>query len=450
MDEARAKPSLVDDPEFLADLEELDRGLAAPRKGKRVSHAAIAVSRAASAPLASISERGPAEAPIVLQPGSKRPLLDLFPPEPASAMPRVPAPLGRGTTSAPRLARPMRVAAPFEETVSPVSSDQAFYGFAEPPFALEPDMRFLYHNTEHDRVLQEIVQAIARRDPLIVVTGPAGVGKTLLCMAIPEQLDRGALTSVIRKPPASFDELVQSLLADFGVLAREEARPRAAAGSGELVDTLRSFLGPLAALHANAVIVLDEAQNIAPEILAALDALAKSVPATIQIVLAGQPNLDRQLGRAELHAVNQRIALRLPLGPLAADEVPGYVMHRIHVAAAGPRIDFEDNAFELLYEVSGGVARTLNLVCDRVLALGSQTSTTVVSEAIVAVAADDLGLSLPQGPRSVLRTIAVALVVLVLLGLGASAAAWMFRDRVQRILTDRRTPAPTQLAPARH
>jgi len=449
VDEAHGKPSLVDDPEFLADLEELDRGLNAPRKPTRVSHAATAVSHAASAPVASPVECGPADAPIVLQPGSKRPLLDLFPSEPTSAMQHVPAPLGRGTTSAPRLPRPMRVAAPFEETVSPVSSDQVFYGFAEPPFALEPDLRFLYHCTEHDRVLQEIVQAIARRDPLIVVTGPPGVGKTLLCMAIPEQLDRRALTSVIRKPPASFDELVQSLLADFGVFAREEATARAAR-SGELVDTLRTFLGPLASLHANAVIVLDEAQNIAPEILVALDALAESVPATIQIVLAGQPILDRQLGRAELHAVNQRIALRLQLGPLAADEVPGYVMHRIHVAAAGPRIDFDDIAFELLYGVSGGVARTVNLVCDRALALGSQTSKTLVGEDLVAAAADDLGLSPSQSSRSVLQTIAVALVALVLLGLGASAAAWMFRDRVQRILTDRRTPAPAQTAPARH
>jgi len=441
---------LADDPSFLADLEELDRGLTVSRAPRRVARpfpsepaptaaarAPVSVARPAPAPPSSLTPFAPrsaADAPIVLQPGSRRPLLDLFPPE-ASAD-RLSPPLLRGTTPAPQLARPLRVAPRADEATPGAEprSDQTFYGFAEAPFALEPDLKFLYHSVEHDRVVQQIVQAIARRDAVSILTGPTGIGKTLACKAIPEQLDRRAMTSIVLTPVASFDDLVQRLLADFGVLSREELATRAAAGAGALVDTLRSFLGPLASLRANAVIVIDEAQNVAPDVLTALDELAASMPSTVQIVLAGQPSLERLIARPELRALNQRGGERVQLGVLAADEVPGYVMHRIHVAAAGPRIDFDDAALALVYDVSGGVPRIVNQVCDRALMRASQTAQTLVTAEIVTAAADDLGMSPPAAAVGLIRIVGIMLALVLLAVAGAGVSAWVFRDRMHRIV----------------
>jgi general secretion pathway protein A len=451
VNEARGKPSLADDPEFLADLDELDRGLTesrAPRKSPAARAAAPAGRpRAAPSPPASQSgvsfERGaPSEPPIVLQPGTRRPLLDLFPAPPSTAG-RLPEPLARGTAAAPKLARPPRATALAEapDAILEPPAEQTFYGFAEPAFALEPDLKFLFHSAEHDRTAQLIVEAIANRTPVSVVTGVTGVGKTLLCKAIPDQLDRRTLRSVILDPIASFDDLAQILLLDFGVLSREEVSSRAA-DTSELVNALRSFLAPLASLQANAAILIDEAQNVAPDVLASLHALAQSMSGTVQLVLVGQPSLLRTLAKPGLRAVNDAVTLRIEHGPLSSDEVPGYVMHRIHVAAAGPRLEFDDRAFAVLAEVSGGVPRIVNQICDRALTDASRASSTLVDASLVAAAADDLGMSPPPTARGTLRAVALVLAFLLLMSAGAGAAAWVFRDRIHRVLTQWQPPPP--------
>ncbi|HZT77360.1 MAG TPA: AAA family ATPase [Vicinamibacterales bacterium] len=433
----------------MAGLDELDRGVvdasvAAPTRSPRplVSVPPTVVRPPAPAVdliVAPFALRSAADAPIVMLPGARRPLLDLFPPVQAvgAALPveRMPPPLARGTATAPKLAR-----RPLERDAAEISprqprADETFYGFAEPPFDLEPDLRFLYHSTEHDRAAQQIAEAIARRDGLILVTGPTGIGKTLLCKAIADQLDQRTLISIAARPAASFDDLVRMLLADFGVLSREElAATRADAAAHELAGTLRSFLASLSSLEANAVIVLDEAQNVAPAVLGALHALAAELPRTLQIVLAGQPALTSILAQPELRAVDEHVALRLQLGPLAADEVPGYLMHRVHVAAASPHIEFDDAALDQLYEVSRGVPRIVNQICDRAISLAYDDAATKLDAKTVAAAAADLGIESPGGRREALRGIALAVAIAMCVCAGASASTWLFRDRVHQIL----------------
>jgi general secretion pathway protein A len=316
-------------------------------------------------------------------------------------------------------------------------SDETFYGFAEPAFALEPDVRFLYHSTEHDRVAQQLVEGIARREGVIVLTAPTGMGKTLLCKALVEgqgaQIDRRTLTSVLLTPPPSVDDLVRTLLVDFGVVSRDDLAARTGEG-GDPTEPLRAFLSSLAALQANAVVVFDEAQNAGSDVLLAVHALAAALPRTLQIVLVGQPALTRLLGRPELRAMLEHVALRLHVGPLAADEVAGYVLHRVHLAAASPRVEFDDGAMDRLYALSLGVPRIVNQICDRALTRAFAASATTIDGELVADAAEDLGLEMPAGPRDALRRVALLLAFVLLMGVGGSTAAWVFRDRVHAIL----------------
>lgn len=375
MDEGVSQFSPSEDPAFQAGLDELDRGLV--------------------------------DGPIVLQPGTRRPLLDLFPPVP-TVRERHPARLARDPAATPHPPSPLR-------------RDETFYGFSEAAFAVEPDLRFLYHRVEHDRVMQQIVEAIARRDGLIVVTGPPGIGKTILCRAIGDQLDRRTLTSLVSAPPVSVDALVQKLLVDFGVLPREEVAH--AVDPRERLRTLRSFLASLVSAQAHAVVILDDAQSVSAEVVAVLDELATETARALQIVLVGLPNLT--LGR---------VALRLRLGPLAADEVTGYVMHRVHIAATSPRIEFDDAALARLFDLSGGIPRLINQLCDRALTCAFERSASVIDVGTIATAAVRAGLATPYATLEPIPRVALAAGFVLLMAVGASASVLVFWHRVHLIL----------------
>src|SRR5204862_5283809 len=130
---------------------------------------------------------------------------------------------------------------------------ESFYGLDEKPFAAPPDLRFLYHSDAHDRVLQDLLASAGRRDAVAVVTGPAGIGKTMLCRALVDQLDpRTVVSFVSDAAPASADDVLKTLLVDFGVISAEEtaAGGLASASHDDLAGALRDFLASLAALRA--------------------------------------------------------------------------------------------------------------------------------------------------------------------------------------------------------
>src|SRR5262249_16261890 len=149
-------------------------------------------------------------------------LTDLFPPP---ALERPPDPT-RGAAAGPILPqRPAR--APVEPpTANPEAGYENFYGFHDRPFGPAPDLRFLYHSAPHDAASETLLTASSRRDRFPVLTGVAGSGKTLLAAAVIDQLDRRTLTSVIRDPYVTLDDLLENLLVDFGVMKRDDNRAR--------------------------------------------------------------------------------------------------------------------------------------------------------------------------------------------------------------------------------
>ena len=433
MDESRPKP-LADDPTFLAGLDDLDRGLTDEPSTLPPQHQTPTAPAHDSLIVAPFPTRSAYDAPIVVPPGSRRPLLDLFPPAPTGSSPRLER-TPRSQTSAKR--EPARAPRPAPR------AEHTFYGFSEPPFALEPEVRFLFRSIEHDRAAREILAAISRSDRTVVVTAPTGMGKTLLCRSVAEQLGRRTVWSIVERPAATYDELVEKLLVDFGVLSRDQLARAAGGGAQQRANTLRAFLASLAPLNANAVVFLDEAQNVAVPVLAAVHALAAEMPGTLQVVLAGQPSLMRVLAQPALRDITQPPTVRVRLGPLAADEVPGYVMHRIQIAAASPRIEFDDAAFEALYEASLGVPRIVNQLCDRALARAHRRSAPAIDAATLGDAARDLGIAAPSAARDAVRTVALGVAFVLLMGVGAGASAWVFRDRVHRILVHYGYVAPS-------
>lgn len=382
---------------------------------------------------------------------SRRPLIDLFPPTPGVA------PLGslpvrdRGPLPSTPPARRAPVRADAGDAPEPASGYETFYGLQEKPFTLSTDPRFFYHSTPHDAVSQRLLTAIREREGLVVLTGDVGAGKTTLCRTVIEQLDRRTLTSLVVDPFLSGEDLLKTVLADFGVMSRAELAGGALTTRQQLSTTLQSFVESLAPLGATAVVIIDEAQNLPPDALEQVRSLTEAAEATslLQVILIGQPALTALLRRSANKPIHQRVTVRAALDALPADEIGGYVMHRLAVAGSGPRVEFADPALARLFQLSQGLPRVVNLLCDRALARGHEAAVGVIDAALVDGAAEDLDLGEPRSAIGALarRAVTLAAIVLCVL-LGAGVAAWVFRDALGRTVAQWQHARSAPNAPA--
>jgi general secretion pathway protein A len=347
----------------------------------------------------------------------RRPLLDLFPTQPLRQASPAPPPLKY---------KPVDLSSPPSTAAAPPYGH--FYGLHEPPFADSSDLKFHYHGVEHDRVTQQMLAAIGRRDTLVILTGAPGVGKTMLCRALAEQLDRRTLTSFIAEPPGSITPLLKTVLVDFGVIsAREIACGQLAnATQAELASALREFLVSLLTLQAFAVLVVDQAQKLAPEMLEEIWKLTElgGDQALLQVVLVGRPELLGVVSRSSMRQRSERSAVKCKLGPLADDEIGGYVMHRLRVAGDHPRVDFDDEALMKIYSLTKGLPQTVNVLCDRVLQVGLSKSASTIDEALVDRAAEELDLAGPEDSNRQTFIVAALLALSLLAGAGVSALVY--------------------------
>ena len=370
----------------------------------------------------------------------RRPLLDLFPP---SLLEEEPPPMATlGTAVGPQLPPPRPRPAPAEDADVPLQLDaltyETFYGLREKPFSLSTDPKFLYQSGAHERAAHDVLAAIRAREGPAVLTAPFGMGKTTLCRALVPEIDRRTVTSLVLEPQLSIDDLLKTMLVDFGVISRDDLAGAPQIARDVLVRTLTSFFDSLVALQASAVLILDEAQNLPVELLAELGAMLGGSGAgarVLQLVLAGQPPLTSLLKQGELRALNASVARRTVLGPLAGDEVGGYVTHRLSIAGANTRIEFDEAAITRLHELSGGVPRVINVLCDRAMVRGQQSSAAVIDGALVDAASADLDLEAPAGERQgLLRAVLLAALFVGLVAAGAAGALWVSRDAVSRTI----------------
>lgn len=281
---------------------------------------------------------------------------------------------------------------------------EQYYGFVQPPFTLTPDPRFLYRSESHEEAITLLLQAIRRKEGFIVLTGDIGTGKTTTCRELLEQLDASTFTSLILNPFLSLEELLREVLLDFGVVSREAVRSGriATASKHELISTLHEFLLSLMPIRGSAVLIIDEAQHLSPQVLEQIRIISNletNESKLLQIVLVGQLNLLDALADADMRQLDQRVSIRATLKPLNREEVEAYIAHRLWVARGSTAVTFDPDALDLAHAFTGGVPRIINLLCDRALMLGAQMRVNHITPSIIEEGAGSLGLRMLTPPR---------------------------------------------------
>jgi general secretion pathway protein A len=238
-----------------------------------------------------------------------------------------------------------------------------FFGVREPPFSIAPDPRYLYLSERHKEALAHLMYGIQGQGGFIVITGEVGTGKTTVSRCfignVPEHVD----IALILNPKLSARELLSSICDEFGI------RHPVGLSIKRLIDLLNADLLAAYAAGRHKVLMIDEAQNLSPEVLEQLRLLTNletSEKKLLQIVLLGQPELQEILSRPSLRQLSQRITARYHLDAIHRHELPAYLRYRLSVAGQGAEL-FSPRAIRKLYRFSGGVPRLINLLSDRAL-----------------------------------------------------------------------------------
>ena len=243
---------------------------------------------------------------------------------------------------------------------------ESFYGFREKPFSIIPDPSFLYLSSKHRTALDLLEYGMMNQAGFNVITGEIGTGKTTLIRHLLSQMERNVTVGLISNTHRSFGELMQWILFAFKLK-----------GSGkdkvELFQTLLDFLIDQYSQGRRTVLIVDEAQNMAPETLEELRMLSNintDKDLVLQVVLVGQAQLRDLLRRPDLEQFAQRIAVDYHLEALDDEETRGYIQHRIKVAGGSDADLFDVAACHAVYRHSQGVPRLVNLLCDTALVYG--------------------------------------------------------------------------------
>ena len=280
---------------------------------------------------------------------------------------------------------------------------EQYYGFAEKPFSLTPDPKYLYRSQSHADAFELLQYAIRRREGFVVVTGDIGTGKTTLCRALLEEIDRTTFTALVLNPFLSEEDLLKRILQDFGVISRDELKSGRLAhiSKQELIDALYDFLLGLIPLKASAVLIIDEAQNLPLPVLEQIRILSNletDKEKLLQIILVGQLNLGTLLRSPELRQLDQRVSIRYQLEPLDPEAVAAYVAHRLTIAGGSASVAFTAQALAEVHRLSGGIPRLINLICDRALLAGYSIKTNRITPDMVVHAAKSLDLQPAAAP----------------------------------------------------
>jgi len=263
---------------------------------------------------------------------------------------------------------------------------EAHYGFSEKPFSLTPDPKYLYPSVRHTEAVAHLEYARRERGGFVLITGEVGTGKTMLTRYFLSRLDSNTATALVLYPALTAAELLRSILEDLHV-------PVEGLSLKDHVDALHRFLLRARADGRQVVLLIDEAQDLSPEVLEQVRLISNLETDTeklIQIVLVGQSELQEMLSRRELRQLAQRVTARYHLAPLSRQETEDYVRHRLSVAGGDGKVAFTADALAGVHELSGGVPRLVNLICDRALLAGYVAATRTIDGPMVRRAAAEV------------------------------------------------------------
>lgn len=283
---------------------------------------------------------------------------------------------------------------------------EAHFGLASSPFSMTPDPGALYWAPSHREALAGLTYAVTRRKGFVVLTGAAGTGKTTLLRKLLDSSPVPMRTSFVYNPTLTPAEFLELALADFDM-------PPGSMSKAQRLLRLERFLLTVHREGKVAVLIVDEAHKLSPELLEEVRLLTNFETAReklLQIVLAGQPELNGILNREELWQLKQRVAVRLQTQPLAGTEIRPYLQFRWSQAGGSSELPFPDAAVDLIALWSKGIPRMINGICDNALisacAAGRRT---VTPQDILEVVGDlDLRFSPADGRAAPLRVAAAS------------------------------------------
>lgn len=267
-----------------------------------------------------------------------------------------------------------------------------FYHLQRNPFEITPDPSFLFPTARHNEALASLYYGVTSHRGFVVLTGEVGTGKTLMLRSLLSLLQRRDVASaLIFNPSLSPLEFIRYVAADFKLPVMGKAKD-------ELIRVLNAFLLQRHQRRLTTALVVDEAHHLSAELLEEIRLLTNLETAQqklLQIVLAGQPELDQKLDSPGLRQLKQRIALRCHLEALDLEETRKYIARRLQIAGAPAESKmFSDPAISLVFRHSRGIPRLINTICENALLSGYSRLAEVITPDIIMGIAEDLRLGI--------------------------------------------------------
>ncbi|HEY0060913.1 MAG TPA: AAA family ATPase [Telluria sp.] len=275
-----------------------------------------------------------------------------------------------------------------------------FFSLKQSPFSIAPDPRYLFMSERHREALAHLLYGVGSGGGFVLLTGEIGAGKTTVCRCFIEQIPSNTRLAYIFNPKLSVEELLLSICDEFRIALLPPGPGPVSVKS--YVDAINTDLLASHARGKNNVLIIDEAQNLSADVLEQLRLLTNletNERKLLQIILIGQPELRTMLARPELEQLAQRVIARYHLGSLSEQETGSYIAHRMAVAGATGPSPFKRGVLPRIHQITHGVPRRINLLCDRALLGAYVENSHEVTRAILRRAAGEVFSIQTKGAR---------------------------------------------------
>jgi general secretion pathway protein A len=272
----------------------------------------------------------------------------------------------------------------------------SFFGFRESPFNLSPDPEFLYRSPQHEEALANLIYGVRSRKGFIVLTGEVGTGKTTMLECLRDYLDAQRIEfAFIFNSRITPDQFFEMMAYDFDLQCDRKSKT-------DVLFALNGLLIEQTERGRTAVLIIDEAHNLEWDVLEEirlLGNLENRQGKLLQIILAGQPELDRKLDAPNLRQLKQRVVLRCSLNPLTVPETHEYIDARMSRAGMENQKVFSSELIDEIHQRSRGIPRLINAICDNLLVTAFAMERRAATPDMLEEVCRDMRLEWPSSSR---------------------------------------------------